>query len=110
LRTPTQRTEGGTGDGEGVGEIPAAPVAAGIAFGTGVSAAAICAAGKRRTNPQKTIKINKDRLKRCWFIKTFVQLASVMSVFRTPLIAAKNKEKPFPLYKMTDLWDPLAVL
>jgi hypothetical protein len=67
----------------GVGEIPAALVAAGVTEGTGVSSAAICADGKRRTNPQKPIQNNKHRPKRCRFIETFDQLALVISIFRT---------------------------
>src|SRR6266700_680913 len=105
LCTPTQRTEGGSG----VGEIPAAPFAAGVAEGAGVSSAAICADGKRRTNPQKPIKNKKHRLRRCCFIRTFDQLASVISFSRTPLKAVMNKEKPLTLHKMTDLFVSSAI-
>ena len=94
---------------EGVGEIPTAPVAAGAAEGTGVSSAAICANGKRKTNPHALIKNNKHGRSRCCFIETFDQLASVISISRTPLKAATNKEKPFPLYKMTDLLGSSAI-
>src|SRR4029453_6401097 len=92
LCTPTQRTEGGSG----VGEIPTAPVAEGVE-GLGVSSAASCANGKRKTNPHKLIKNNIHGLRRCCFIETFDQLASVISISRTPLKAATNKETPFPL-------------
>jgi len=71
-------TVGGRGVGEGVGEIPAASFTAGVAEGTGVSSPAICASGKRRTNPKKPIKNNKQRLRRSCFITTFDQLASVI--------------------------------
>jgi hypothetical protein len=108
LCTPTQRTEGGSGVGDGVDEIPAAPVAAGVAEGTGVSSAAICTNGKRKTNPHALIK-NKQGRSRCCFIETFDQLASVISISRTLLKAATNKKKPFPLYKMTDLLGSLAI-
>src|SRR2546429_1227106 len=108
LCTPTQRTEGGSGVGDGVGEIPAAPCAAGVAEGTGVSSAAIWAVGKRRTSPQKPITNNKHKRRRCCFIGTFDQFASVIFVPGTPLKAATNKEKPFSLHKMTDLFVPSA--
>jgi len=74
LRTPTERTEGDSGVGEGVGEISDAPVAAGVTGGMGVSSAPISAGGEGKTNPQKPIKDNKNRLGRCCLIRTLRSL------------------------------------
>ncbi len=85
------------------------PVAAGVAEGMGVSSAPSNSDGNWKASAQKPIRNGRDRLRRCCFIRTFDQLASVISFSRTPLKAVMNKEKPFTLHKMTDLFVSSAI-
>src|SRR5438128_4758132 len=115
LCTPTQRTEGGSG----VGEIPAAPVVAGVAEGAGggvevrsaavapgvaegmgVSSARNTSDRNWKASAQKPIRNGRDRLRRCCLISTFNQLATVIFYSRDCPENAINKEKPFPFHKM----------
>src|SRR6266446_9445814 len=86
LCTPTARTEG----------CSAAPFAAGVPEGVGVSCAPISTDGEHKTTPQKPTKKNKHRLGRCCFIGTLRSLSFGHMYFPDSLSKQPRMKRKFP--------------